>query len=129
MVYFFVQGCDGSKYNINSLNFDHYYWHVFNPQKLLLAVLFGILCPAFLAISVNLVLTLRLRAPKLYAEFKTILWCACFILSIPLSFRAILDFLYQYNAKFQAYFTATDHRELSYNIAFTMLTSYIPILF
>ena len=97
MAYFFIEGCNGKKYNLNSDNFNYYYYHIFNPQKLFLAYFFAVLCLVFFAVSVNLVLTIKVRAPKLYSEFKIILWCACFILSIPLSFRAILDFLYQYD--------------------------------
>ena len=129
MTYFYSQGCNGRKYYINSDNYNHYYYHIYNPQKLFLATFFAVLCLVFFAASISLVLTLKDRAPKLYSEFKIILWCACFVLTIPLSFRAILDFLYQYNTAFQNYFTFNDHRQLSYSVAFVFLTSYIPIVF
>jgi hypothetical protein len=129
MTYFFTQGCNGRKYNLNSDNYDHYYYYIFNPQKMFLATFFAALCLVFFAVSINLVMTLKDRAPKLYCEFKIILWSACFVLTIPLSFRAILDFLYQFNLPFQNYFNFDDHRMLSYNVAFVILTSYIPIFF
>jgi len=100
MTYFYTQGCNGRKYYLNSDNFDHYYYYILNPQKLFLAYFFAALCIVFFVVSVNLVLTLKIFAPQIYTDFKIILWCACFILSIPLSFRAVLDLLYQYDDSF-----------------------------
>jgi len=62
----------------------------------------------------------------MYQEYKCMLWTACFILSIPLSFRAILDFTDAFNVKFQNF---TSNHQLTYNVTFDMLTNYIPIFF
>jgi len=51
------------------------------------------------------------------------------LLSLPLSFRSLLDFLVATSTPFQKFVNKNYKRNLEYNIMFFLLTTYFPVFF
>ena len=92
-----------------------------------LSIMYLCLCVTFLVVAILLIATLKLKIPQFYQEYRCVLWTASIVLSLPLSFRSILDFLANNNDSFSSYFLKNDKRILEYNIMFFLLTTYFPV--
>lgn len=127
-IIFYCHGCNANIfYKDDTTQLDQFYATVHDPLLAYLSYLYCCLCLIFLSVAVYLIKTLKLAIPKFYQEYRCVLWTASILLSLPLSFRGILDLSANDSSKFLAFFTKTDQRTLAYNISFFLLTTYFPV--
>ena len=126
---YYCKGCNGNVYyNDLPKQLEQFHYEVTKPLLNFVSILYCILCLLFLIVAVHLILTLRETIPKFYEEYRCVLWTASILLSLPLSFRSILDFSADKSQKFFTYWTATDKRTLEYNVSFFFITTYFPVV-
>lgn len=104
--YYYSQACNSKKYHsiLQSSDYDR---NVSLPSRTAIAYTFATLAVIFFGVATSLVCTLRSHIPKLYEEYRCVLWSANVILSLPLTFRAIFDGLNSENLAFQNFFKKT----------------------
>ena len=81
----------------------------------------------FLIAGFTLLRTLRLFYTDFYQDYKFYLIATTIFLTLPLLFRAVLDFM-NINDTWDNYWDMTNARLSAYNVIFFIMTTYLPIL-
>ena len=91
-------------------------------------ILFLVLAVAFFSVGLVLLMSLKNYFNEFYEEQKYLLWSAMLILTLPLSFRAILDYSLEKSTKMYNFVTNNNTNFVIYQWSFFILTTYTPIL-
>ena len=72
----------------------------------LTTIMFTLLGVAFFCVGVMMNLSLKKYFPNFYDTFFGVLWLACFLLTLPLLFRAIINFSLNRSTSFSNWWSA-----------------------
>ena len=97
---------------------------ILDPFSLFIVVVFSLLALVFFIVGVMLLHTLKTTYSEFYNDYKAILWATTLLLTLPLLFRGIFDFL-ELAPKWSKFW---NNRITIYNSIFFILTDYFPIL-
>ena len=93
----------------------------------IVSITFFLLAIVFLTVGIMLFLTLKRVSVDFYEDHKSRLWGALVLLTLPLSFRSILDGLNNI-PKWKAFINKTPSTVAVYNLIFFLITTYLPVL-
>ncbi len=99
---------------------------VLNPEKRLTVYLFTILGFTFLVVGVRLIQKMKHHHCEFYTKHRVELWLATLLLALPLTFRAIFDFLAL--LPFEDKWISTEGRTTTYNMVVFLLVDFLPII-
>jgi len=91
-------------------------------------ILFLVLAVVFFSVGLMLLMSLKNYFNEFYEEQKYLLWSAMLILTLPLSFRAILDYSLEKSTKMYNFVINNNTNFIIYQWCFFILTTYTPIL-
>lgn len=91
-------------------------------------ILFLVLAVVFFSVGLVLLMSLKNYFNEFYEEQKYLLWSAMLILTLPLSFRAILDYSLEKSTKMYNFVINNNTNFVIYQWSFFILTTYTPIL-
>ena len=77
-----------------------------NEIRDLTTVMFTLLGVTFFCVGVMMNLSLKKYFPNFYDTFSGVLWLACFLLTLPLLFRAIINFSLNRSESFATWWSA-----------------------
>lgn len=101
------------------------------PLKKMIWIMFMLLAILFFTVGVLMLRRLRLYYKGFFKEFGCSLWVANVMLTLPLCFRAVFDWLYFDKAWINYWFSDEDenfYKESMYNLMVFTFGTYIPML-
>ena len=102
-----------------------------DPLKKMIWIMFMLLAILFFTVGVLMLRRLRLYYKGFFKEFGCSLWVANVMLTLPLCFRAVFDWLYFDKAWINYWFSDEDenfYKESMYNLMVFTFGTYIPML-
>ena len=106
---------------------EELYDTVWNPLTDVIVFGYAILGIIFFIVGWQMLYRLKKYFPEFYGQFGGSLWFANCILTLPLLFRAAINFLNEIPA-FSDYWEVNYYRIVGYNILIFFLGTYIPIV-
>ncbi len=122
IISYFSMAC--SKKYVKNLDFKDYVDQVVHPTVNMISALFIMLAIIFFIAGIILLFQLKEKSKDFYNEYSCLLWVAIFVLTIPLTFRSILDAMTNIES-----WNVIVHKSItSYNTSFFFIATYIPII-
>ena len=94
----------------------------------LITLMYTFLGVGFFIAGVTMNLSLRKSFPSFYQSFRCFLWTACIFLTIPLFFRAMINFATNMSDDFNTWYETSDEGFLFNITYYLILSTYIPII-
>ena len=91
-------------------------------------VLFSALALLFIVIAILLIRKLKRDFELFYKELRVVLLVATFLLTVPLTFRALFDGIKLVNPDLMEQFNDSYLKNSIYNLVFYLLTTYLPVI-
>lgn len=106
---------------------------VHDPLNRMIWIVFMLLGIIFFTVGVLMLRRLRIYYKGFFKQFGCSLWVANIMLTLPLCFRAILDWMSHYNTWIDWWFSENDdgnnyYKESMYNLMVFLFGTYIPML-
>jgi hypothetical protein len=124
--FYYVEGCS-PKYQGPEQS-EIYKTNNSDPMNRFIWILFLVLAVVFFSVGLVLLMSLKNYFNEFYEEQKYLLWSAMLILTLPLSFRAILDYSLEKSTKMYNFVINNNTNFVIYQWSFFILTTYTPIL-
>ena len=122
---FFIFGC---LYEFKSKTEHEYKVKVYLPLQYMTQVFFTALALLFIVISILLIRKLQRDFELFYKELRVVLLVATFLLTVPLTFRALFDGIKLVNPDLMEQFNDSYLKNSIYNLVFYLLTTYLPVI-
>ena len=127
--YFYHKACVNNEfYTLNETNYALYNTEVGEPLGKMIWITFVVLAVILFCVGTIMLRKLRLYYRGFFSMFGRHLWIANILLTLPLTFRAVIDAL-RLNPTWTAYwFEGNYYRLAIYNMLVFTLCTYIPML-
>ena len=109
-------------------DFDKYYDKVYSNLEEFTSWTFMVLAFLFVGLGFVLLTKLKRHAPAFYGEHRCLMIWATILLTVPLTFRAVFDFIKLVKPEFLTWVNEDYTRNAVYNFFFFLLTTYLPIM-
>ena len=119
----FIYGC-AHTFETEDDWFDHVYKHL----EIFTQVVFTLLAVLFIVTGIILIRKLKQHFKRFYEEFRKLMLTATILLTVPLTFRALLDGIKLVFPSIMVWVDGNLTRNAVYNFIFFLLTTYVPIM-
>ena len=118
--------CYGCLYEFESD--EEYHQKVYHHLQTFTQILFTSLAISFIVIGIILIKKLKTHFGLFYEQFRTVMLVATYLLTVPLTFRAIFDGIKIISPGFYDWIDLSYFRNALYNFIFFLFSTYLPII-